>query len=226
MEELLIMPPCWQEILKSEFQQEYMLSLMSFLKQEQLENKIIYPPVKEIFSCFHTTLFNNVKVVIIGQDPYHGPSQAHGMAFSVSHGVRPPPSLVNIYKELMSDLTIAKPSHGNLLSWGQQGVLLLNSVLTVEDGKPGSHQKQGWEIFTDKIIYELNLRKNNLVFILWGAPAQKKCINIDPTKHLIIKSPHPSPLSAHRGFFGGKYFSKTNEYLINHKLHPIDWKIS
>ena len=216
----------WFSYLADEFEREYMLNLSVFLRNEIKAGKSIYPHGKNIFSAFNTTTFDNTKVVIIGQDPYHGPGQAHGMSFSVPSGVPRPPSLVNIFQELQNDLGIPPSSHGNLSKWAKQGVLLLNSVLTVEKGRAASHQKQGWEIFTDRVIEVLNREKKDLVFLLWGSHAQKKGANIDPEKHLVLKSPHPSPLSAHRGFFGSRPFSKINQYLAAKGNMPIDWHLS
>lgn len=218
--------PGWREQLQNEFEKPYMKELKSFLTQELEQKKTIYPPVNEVFSAFNSTPFHKTKVVIIGQDPYHGQGQAHGLCFSVRPDVRIPPSLRNIYKELQNDLGHPPVKHGNLQSWAQQGVLLLNSVLTVEKGKAGSHQKRGWEEFTDKVIEVLNHNRKNLVFILWGGPAQKKGKHIDTQKHLVLKGVHPSPLSAYRGFFNENYFSKTNTYLKTHKLSPINWQIT
>lgn len=217
--------PGWLEQLQTEFEKPYMKKLKSFLVQELEQNKTIYPHAEDIFSAFNSTPFHKTKVVIIGQDPYHGPGQAHGLCFSVRPDVRIPPSLKNIYKELQSDLNIPPASHGYLQSWAEQGVLLLNSVLTVEKAKAGSHKKRGWEDFTDKVIEVLNHNRENLVFILWGSPAQKKGKHIDTQKHLVLKSVHPSPLSAHRGFFTGQYFSKTNEYLKDNGVSPIEWQL-
>ncbi len=213
----------WKELLSSEFDSPYMHELESFLSGEEKASKIIYPKESDIFSALNYTAFKDVKVVIIGQDPYHGPNQAHGLCFSVQTGIPTPPSLVNIYKELHTDLGIKIPTHGNLEEWAKQGVLLLNNVLTVENGKAGSHHKKGWENFTDKIIEILNHKKENLVFILWGAPAQKKAQSVDSSRHFILKSPHPSPLSSYRGFFGSKPFSQTNEFLVSKGLSPIKW---
>lgn len=212
----------WQPYLGDELKKPYMQSLLVFLKSENEKGKIIYPKQEEIFAAFNTTKFQDVKVVILGQDPYHGENQAHGLSFSVRPEVRLPPSLQNIYKELKTDVG-GEPANGSLVTWAEQGVLLLNTVLTVEQGKAGSHHKQGWEHFTDKVIEVLNREKKNLVFILWGAPAQKKAAQVDATKHLLIKSVHPSPLSAYRGFFGSKPFSKTNDYLREHNLDEIRW---
>jgi uracil-DNA glycosylase len=216
----------WKSLLQEEFAKPYMQELREFLTQEAKKGKIIYPQGNEIFSALNLTPFDSVKVVILGQDPYHGPGQAHGLCFSVKPGVRPPPSLVNIYKELKSDLNINPPSHGYLIEWAQRGVLLLNNVLTVENGQAGSHHDQGWEIFTDKIIELLNEKKENLVFILWGSPAQKKAASVDPKKHLVLKSVHPSPLSSHRGFFGSKPFSQANSYLKAKGRGEVDWSLS
>ncbi|MDD0854713.1 uracil-DNA glycosylase [Halobacteriovorax sp. GB3] len=217
--------PSWKEILKTQIQSSYFKELQRFLDNEKKEDKVIYPPEECIFEAFAHTPFDKVKVVIIGQDPYHGEGQAHGLSFSVKHGVKTPPSLVNIYKELKNDLDIDIPTHGNLTDWAKQGVLLLNNVLTVEHSKAGSHQKRGWETFTSEIIDQLNDKKENLVFILWGSPAQKKAKSVNEDKHFIIKSPHPSPLAAYRGFFGSKPFSKANEYLKKKNIKEIDWKI-
>lgn len=214
----------WKSVLKNEFANEYMQKLRDFLIEEK-KTKIIYPPSSDIFAAFNSTPFDRVKVVILGQDPYHGPNQAHGLCFSVQHGVRPPPSLVNIYKELNSDLHITPPKHGYLQAWAEQGVLLLNAVLTVEKNKAASHQNKGWELFTDAAIRELNEKRKNLVFILWGSYAQQKGKFIDRDKHFVIESTHPSPFSAHRGFLGSKPFSKTNEYLKSKGLEPIHWEL-
>lgn len=218
--------PGWRSVLAEEFEKPYMGKLREFLVAETNAGKIIYPPTDDIFSALNLTPFNKVKVVIIGQDPYHGPGQAHGLCFSVKKGVKTPPSLVNIYKELKDDLGINTPEHGYLEEWARQGVLLLNNVLTVEDNKAGSHHGHGWEQFTDKIIEVLNQKKENLVFILWGSPAQKKAKSVDENKHFIIKSVHPSPLSSYRGFFGSKPFSKSNAFLKSKGITEIDWKIS
>lgn len=215
----------WQNLLQEEFQKPYMKDLKKFLLSESQNGKIIYPKDEEVFSALNLTPFEEVKVVIIGQDPYHGPGQAHGLCFSVKKEVPTPPSLVNIYKELQADLGISTPNHGFLESWAKQGVLLLNNVLTVEKGKAGSHHQKGWEKFTDRIIEMLNERKENLVFILWGSPAQKKAQAVDSNKHFILKSVHPSPLSSYRGFFGSKPFSKTNQFLKSKGITEIDWQI-
>lgn len=215
----------WKELLGSELELPYMAELRTFLLREQKTGKTIYPQSEEIFAALNLTPFDQVKVVILGQDPYHGPNQAHGLCFSVKPGVKTPPSLVNIFKELKSDLGITPPTHGCLDAWARQGVLLLNNVLTVEDGKAGSHHLKGWEEFTNKIIELLNEKKENLVFILWGSPAQKKASKVDAKKHFIIKSVHPSPLSSYRGFFGSKPFSQTNTYLKSKGIKPIDWTL-
>ena len=213
----------WLKPLKNEFELSYMKDLKSFLKNEYNQKKVIYPEKKNYFKALDLVDLKNVKVVILGQDPYHGPGQAHGLCFSVKDGIRFPPSLQNIFKELQSDLGIIVPKTGNLERWGQQGVLLLNSVLTVEDGKAAAHQKKGWEQFTDKIIEVVNENCDHVVFILWGAYAQKKAAFVDRKKHLVLESVHPSPLSSHRGFFGSKPFSKTNEWLKLKGLKPIQW---
>jgi uracil-DNA glycosylase len=215
----------WQKLLGSELKQPYMAELQTFLVQESKAGKTIYPENDDIFAALNLTPFDQVKVVILGQDPYHGPNQAHGLCFSVNPGVKIPPSLVNIFKELKSDLAINPPDQGSLNKWARQGVLLLNNVLTVEDGKAGSHHLKGWEQFTDKIIELLNEKKENLVFILWGSPAQKKASKVDKKKHFVIKSVHPSPLSSYRGFFGSKPFSQANNYLKSSGLSPIDWTL-
>lgn len=210
---------------------EFLLSpkmdaLRDFLLQEKHQNKVIYPPRSLIFNALNTTPLNQVKVVIIGQDPYHGPNQAHGLSFSVQRGVALPPSLRNIFHELHTDLGVPIPKHGDLTHWAEQGVLLLNSVLTVEAGQPTSHQKRGWEDFTDHVIDVLNQQREHIVFILWGAYAQRKGQRIDPNKHLILKAAHPSPLAANRGgFFGCKVFSKSNNYLKQNGIEPIDWQL-
>jgi uracil-DNA glycosylase len=213
----------WKDRLKGEFKEDYMMGLKSFLDTELKSKATIYPDKSDIYNAFNVTPFENVKVVILGQDPYHGPGQAHGLAFSVKQGIKTPPSLVNIYKELKSDLGMDIPKHGFLQSWAKEGVLLLNSTLTVEQGKAASHQKRGWEQFTDKVIDVINAEKENVVFMLWGAPAQKKGARVDASKHLVLKAPHPSPLSSYRGFFGCKHFSQANRYLIEKGLNPIDW---
>jgi uracil-DNA glycosylase len=217
--------PGWKLALSPEFSKTYMANLRAFLKSEIQKKKNIYPRPSEYFAAFNLTPLENVKVVIIGQDPYHGPGQAHGLCFSVRPGIDTPPSLVNILKELNSDLQIKASDHGCLISWAQQGVLLLNATLSVEAARAGAHQKKGWEEFTDSAIRYLNKNKEHIVFILWGSYAQKKGEIIDSRKHLVLKAPHPSPLSSHRGFFGSKPFSKTNTYLKKHGLKPIDWSL-
>jgi uracil-DNA glycosylase len=215
----------WREQIGSEFKKDYMLALKSFLRQEYSQGKTIYPQKSEYFAAFNQTPFDQVKVVILGQDPYHGPGQAHGLCFSVKPGVPTPPSLQNIYKELREDLGIEPAGHGFLNSWANQGVLLLNSVMTVEQGQAASHRNRGWEIFTDSVIAALNEREKPMVFILWGSYAQKKGAIVDSQKHLILKGPHPSPLSAHRGFFGCRHFSKANDFLIANGQSPVDWEL-
>lgn len=202
-----------------------MKDLKKFLKSEKTKKKTIFPSGPAVFNALNTTDFDDVKVVILGQDPYHGPGQAHGLCFSVPKGIVKPPSLVNIFKELKEDLNISIPEHGELSSWAKQGVLLLNATLTVEANKAGSHQNKGWELFTDKIIQELSDKKENLVFMLWGSYAQKKGQFIDRKKHLVLESVHPSPLSAYRGFLGCRHFSKANNYLKLKDLKPIDWTL-
>ena len=216
----------WKALLISEFEKDYMQSLSQFLREQKLHKKIIYPPGNKIFNAFQLTKFEKLKVVILGQDPYHGIGQAHGLSFSVEQGIKPPPSLNNIFKELESDLGLKRPDHGNLEKWAQQGVLLLNSILTVEKGSPGSHTKKGWEIFTDEVLNTITSLRKNTVFILWGKKAQDKCHFIDSTENLVIKSSHPSPYSAHGGFLGSKPFSRTNNYLKDHGYDPIDWDLN
>ncbi len=214
----------WHELLKDEFQKEYYLKLRKFLIEEY-RTRVIYPDMYDIFNALHYTPYKSVKAVILGQDPYHGPNQAHGMSFSVKPGVPAPPSLVNIFKELKDDLGCYIPNNGYLKKWADQGVLLLNATLTVRAGQANSHQNIGWEHFTDRVISLLNEREDPVVFILWGKNAQSKLKYIDEQKHFIIKSPHPSPLSAHAGFFGSKPFSKTNNFLRSIGKEPIDWQI-
>jgi uracil-DNA glycosylase len=215
----------WRDHLEKEFQQPYMQQLRAFLQQEKQARKIIYPRGQDVFKAFEYTPLDKVKVVILGQDPYHGQHQAHGLCFSVPPSVAIPPSVGNIYKELWNDLGIPPASHGCLVSWAKQGVLLLNSVLTVEQGLAASHAQKGWEQFTDKIIALLNDQPQPIAFVLWGAYAQKKGANIDAKRHLVIQSAHPSPLSAHRGFLGSRPFSKINAYLAQHGVTPIDWRV-
>ncbi|MEY4615821.1 MAG: hypothetical protein RJB66_781 [Pseudomonadota bacterium] len=217
--------PSWKSVLSHEFSKPYMASLKAFLTDEKKAGKVIFPRGEEYFAALDKTSFDDVKVVIIGQDPYHGPGQAHGLCFSVKPGIGIPPSLVNIYKELQSDLGIAPPKHGYLMDWAKQGVLLLNAVLTVQAGMAASHQGRGWEEFTDAIVRALNEKREGLVFVLWGSYAQKKGAVIDRSKHLVIEGPHPSPLSAYRGFFGSKPFSKINSYLKSKGKTEIDWQI-
>ncbi|MFH2124460.1 MAG: uracil-DNA glycosylase [Pseudomonadota bacterium] len=217
--------PSWKSRIGGEFEQEYMQKLREFLIQEKQAGKIIYPEGKNIFNAMNMIPFEDVKVVIIGQDPYHGQGQAHGLCFSVMPGVVPPPSLKNIFQEIQADLGIPSANHGNLNSWAQQGVLLLNSVLTVEQNRAASHQGKGWERFTDVIIQTLNSEHAGLVFLLWGSYAQKKGAIIDKKRHLVLQSVHPSPLSAHRGFFGNNHFSKANSYLQSQSKTPINWEL-
>ncbi len=217
--------PSWQAVLGDEFNKPYMQALRAFLKQEKAAGRIIYPSGSLIFNAFNHTPFEQVKVVIIGQDPYHGVGQAHGLSFSVQQGVALPPSLQNIFKEVAADLNIHMSGKGDLTPWANQGVLLLNATLTVVQANAGSHQGRGWETFTDAAIAALNACREGLVFVLWGSYAQKKGAFIDESKHLVLKSPHPSPLSAHRGFFGNHQFSKINQYLSQHGQTPIDWQL-
>ncbi len=215
----------WKEVLKDEFEKPYFPLLKKFLLEEK-QRHVIYPQGPQIFSAFNLTPFEKVSVVLLGQDPYHGPGQAHGLCFSVPQGIAPPPSLINIFKELKSDLGIPFPGHGNLTGWARQGVLLLNATLTVRANQAGSHQKKGWETFTDKVIETLSMKRKKLVFLLWGNYAQQKSALIDSGKHLILKSVHPSPLAASRGFFGCRHFSRTNEYLEKNGKEPIDWNLN
>lgn len=219
------MEASWKEVLAAEFKKPYFKQLVDHIKTEREQGKTIYPAGTNIFHAFDATPFNEVKVVILGQDPYHGPRQAHGLSFSVQKGIPPPPSLVNIFKELHEDVGIAIPSHGYLEKWAQQGVLLLNASLTVRAGEPMSHAKIGWHHFTDAAITKVSELKEHVVFLLWGRFAQKKAELIDGKKHLILKSAHPSPLSAKNGFFGNHHFSRANEYLMKHGLDPIDWAL-
>lgn len=220
------LPTCWMNHLSQEFDSAYMSQIKSFLADELKKGKVIYPHGSLIFSAFNLTPLDQVKVVVVGQDPFHGEGQAHGLSFSVRPGVQVPPSLQNIYKELNADLGIAPVKDGHLEKWAKQGVLLLNAVLTVEANNAASHANIGWEKFTDKVIEVLNRERENVVFFLWGAYAQKKGASIDRKKHLVIESPHPSPLSAHRGFFGTRPFSKANDYLKAHGLKPINWSLA
>ena len=216
----------WKSQLKKELTAGYIRRLSQFLKAEKEANKKIYPPSNEIFTAFALTPFEKVKVVILGQDPYHTNGQAHGLSFSVRHDISKPPSLQNIFRELQADLGCFPPIHGNLESWAREGVLLLNSCLTVVEGRPNSHFGKGWEQFTDAVINELNQHRHHLVFILWGRKAQEKGFRIDRRKHLVLQSAHPSPLAAHKGFFGSAPFSKANKYLISRGLKPIVWDIT
>ena len=215
----------WKELLKPEFNKPYFQQIVLHLKTERLQKKIIYPPGGFIFNAFDKTPIDRVKVVILGQDPYHGPGQAHGLSFSVQNGTPPPPSLVNIYKELYNDIGIKIPNHGNLTHWAEQGVFLLNASLTVRAGEPMSHSKIGWAEFTDSVIKKISDEREHVVFLLWGKFAQEKKMLIDESKHLILKAAHPSPLSAYSGFFGCRHFSKTNAYLISNGIDPVDWKL-
>ncbi len=216
----------WSDVLGQEKQQPYFQETLNFVRQEREAGKVIYPPAADVFNAFKYTEFADVKVVILGQDPYHGPNQAHGLCFSVLPGVAVPPSLVNIYKELQRDIPgFEIPGHGYLLSWAQQGVLLLNTVLTVEAGKAHSHASLGWEKFTDRVIAALNDHREGLVFLLWGNHAQKKGQYIDRQRHHVLMAPHPSPLSAHRGFLGCGHLSKTNQFLTETGQQPITWQI-
>ncbi len=216
----------WRQPLQTEFEAPYMTALKEFLVAERVAGKQIYPRASEWFNALDSTPLPNVRVVILGQDPYHGEGQAHGLCFSVQHGVRPPPSLMNIYKELQTDLGFSPPGHGNLSAWAGQGVLLLNSVLTVEAGLAASHQGKGWERFTDAVIKLVNDLPIPVVFILWGNYARKKAAFVDRNRHHVLASAHPSPLSAHNGFFGSKPFSQANAFLIKSGQNPIDWKVA
>jgi uracil-DNA glycosylase len=219
--------PGWQHVLHEEFEKDYMKALREFLKQEKESGQVVFPKSADVFNAFHHTPFENVKVVLLGQDPYHGQGQAHGLSFSVQKGVTVPPSLKNIYKELETDIPgFKQPAHGNLIQWADQGVLLLNATLTVRAQQPGSHQGKGWEHFTNHVISELSARKTGLVFLLWGKFAQNKADLIDGSRHNILKAAHPSPFSAYNGFFGCKHFSKTNELLSAQGIEPINWQIS
>jgi uracil-DNA glycosylase len=221
----LKLEPSWKARVGDYLARPDMQSLSEFLRVELRAGKTIYPPPKKIFAALDTTPFDQVKVVLIGQDPYHGPNQAHGLCFSVMPGVPIPPSLENMLKEIESDVGIPRPEHGCLISWARRGVLLLNSVLTVERGRPESHKGKGWEGFTDAVVDHLNRERENLVFLLWGSYAQQKGKLVDGRRHLVLKAPHPSPLSAHRGFFGCGHFSKVNKWLEDHQLAPIDWAL-
>ncbi len=216
----------WQQVIGAEKQQPYFQETLAYVDAEREAGKIIYPPKARVFEAFKVTPFEQVRVVILGQDPYHGPNQAHGLCFSVLEGVRTPPSLVNIYKELAADIPgFQIPAHGYLHKWAEQGVLLLNTVLTVEAGRAHSHAKLGWEQFTDRVIEQLNQLRSGVVFMLWGSHAQKKGSRIDRNRHLVLTAPHPSPLSAHRGFLGCKHFSTANQYIAENGGSPIDWQV-
>jgi len=220
------MEASWKEVLKNEFTRAYFLEIVTFLKTERSAGKTIFPPGPLIFNAFNQTPFDKVRVVILGQDPYHNPGQAHGLSFSVPAGIKPPPSLVNIYKEIQSDIGIAMPAgYGDLTRWAEQGVLLLNAILTVRANEPASHAKIGWMNFTDAVIQKISDEKEGVVFLLWGKFAQDKQVLIDETKHFLLKAAHPSPFSADKGFFGCKHFSKTNQLLEKQGLPPVDWKL-
>jgi len=212
----------WKELLKDEFEKEYFINLANFVKSEYTKYKV-YPPGKDIFNAFDHCKFDNLKVVVLGQDPYHGVDQANGLCFSVSDGIRKPPSLLNIFKEIKTDIGTEIPESGNLERWAKQGILLINATLTVRDNQAGSHQNKGWELFTDAVIKNISDKKEGLVFLLWGAYAQRKGAVIDHNRHYVLQSAHPSPLAAHKGFFGNKHFSKTNEYLAKIGKEPIQW---
>lgn len=216
--------PSWLEVLEPEFRKPYMVALRAFLREEKKHYRV-YPPGKEMFRAFWLTPLDRVRVVILGQDPYHGAGQAHGLCFSVRKGVRPPPSLQNIFREIHADLGIEAPAHGDLTHWAEQGILMLNTVLSVRHRAANSHRSRGWEGFTDRVIAELNARRSGLVFVLWGAAAGKKAQMIDASRHLILRSPHPSPYSAERGFFGCKHFSTINAHLTGRGQEPIDWSL-
>ena len=219
------MEESWKHVLKNEFSKSYFLEAVTFIKTEKALNKTIYPPGQFIFNAFNHTPFDNVKVVILGQDPYHGKGQAHGLSFSVPDGVRPPPSLINIFKELHDDTGLPIPKSGNLTPWADHGVLLLNASLTVRAAEPNSHSKIGWTQFTDSVISIISAEKEHVVFMLWGKYAQEKQALIDETKHLVLKAAHPSPYSASNGFFGCKHFSKANKYLMDNGIDPVDWAL-
>ena len=216
----------WKNVLKSEFEKPYFLEAATFLRMEKASGKTIFPPGSLLFNAFNTTPFDSVKVVLLGQDPYHGPGQAHGLCFSVPDSIPPPPSLVNIFKELQNDTGVPFPKSGNLTRWAQRGVLLLNASLSVRANEPMSHSKIGWTQFTDTVIRKISDIKRNVVFLLWGKFAQEKQALIDETKHLVLKAAHPSPYSANNGFLGCRHFSKTNEYLVKNGIDPIDWSLN
>jgi uracil-DNA glycosylase len=215
----------WKGVLKAEFTKPYFLQIVNHLKTERMAGRTIYPPGALIFNAFNTTAFDNVKIVLLGQDPYHGPGQAHGLSFSVQKGVPPPPSLVNIYKELHADIGMPIPKHGDLTHWAEQGVLLLNASLTVRANEPMSHAKIGWAEFTNAVISRVSAQKAHTVFLLWGKFAQEKQVLVDETKHLILKAAHPSPFSADKGFFGCRHFSKANAWLMKNGIDPVDWML-
>ncbi|MEL7478393.1 MAG: uracil-DNA glycosylase [Pseudomonadota bacterium] len=216
----------WSDFIAEQSQQTYLKDTLEYVAQKRTEGVTVFPPEQQVFSAFDATPFEQVKVVILGQDPYHGPDQAHGLCFSVLPGIKPPPSLANMYKELVQDIEgFSIPEHGYLMPWAEQGVLLLNTVLTVEQGQAHSHKHLGWEKFTDRVIDEINQHSEGVVFLLWGAHAQKKGKNIDKTRHHVLHAPHPSPLSAHRGFFGCQHFSKTNTLLTSMGKSPINWQV-
>lgn len=216
----------WSDFIAEQSQQTYLKDTLEYVAQKRTEGVTVFPPEQQVFSAFDATPFEQVKVVILGQDPYHGPDQAHGLCFSVLPGIKPPPSLANMYKELVQDIEgFSIPEHGYLMPWAEQGVLLLNTVLTVEQGQAHSHKHLGWEKFTDRVIDEINQHSEGVVFLLWGAHAQKKGKNIDKTRHRVLHAPHPSPLSAHRGFFGCQHFSKTNTLLTSMGKSPINWQV-
>ena len=217
--------PGWKELLKAEFVKPYFEQIPLHLKTEKEQGKKIFPPGSQIFNAFNITPIDKVKVVILGQDPYHGPGQAHGLCFSVSNGIAQPPSLVNIFKELHDDIGVPIPDHGNLTKWAEQGVFLLNASLTVRSGEPMSHSKIGWAEFTNSVIRKISDAKKHVVFLLWGKFAQEKSILIDESKHLVLRSAHPSPLSAYAGFFGCKHFSKANAWLMSKGIDPVDWQL-
>ncbi|HYK46126.1 MAG TPA: uracil-DNA glycosylase [Parafilimonas sp.] len=217
--------PTWKEVLQNEFSKSYFEEIVAFLRTEKAQGKIIYPPGSLIFNAFDKTPFSKLKVLLLGQDPYHGAGQAMGLSFSVPKGVRPPPSLINIFKELYNDLGVPIANTGDLTPWALQGVMLLNAALTVRAGDPNSHSKIGWHQFTDAVIKKASTEKEGLVFLLWGSFAHQKQELIDQTKHLVLKAAHPSPYSADKGFFGCRHFSKTNEYLVQQKQDPVDWKL-
>src|SRR3984957_4421846 len=216
----------WKKVLHHEFSQPYFAGIVSFLKAEKLSGNIVYPPGKFIFNAFNTTPFDNVKIVLLGQDPYHGPGQAHGLSFSVPKGIPPPPSLINIVKELQTDIGMPVPNHGNLTHWAEQGVLLLNASLTVRANDPMSHARIGWAEFTDAVISNISAPRPHVVFLLWGKFAQEKQALVDETKHLVLKAAHPSPFSADRGFFGCRHFSRANTWLMSKGIDPVDWVLN